>query len=145
MIVWLICESEWIRNFLKVKWEGIKGLSQPFTFGFYDPGGNKMTFKYFQILFITKPWREDDMTSSIWMTRGVENIWISFENISNSETLCNSMIFTSEDKMTSSNYVKYELGVSKDRFQSPVGINFQFGVIWVLFKLFFSKIKIYRN
>ena len=77
------------------------------------------------------------------MTRGVENIWISFENISNSETLCNSMIFTSEDKMTSSNYMKYELGVSKDQFQSPFGINFQFGFIWVLFKLFFSKNKIY--
>ena len=77
------------------------------------------------------------------MTRGVENIWISFENISNSETLCNSMIFTREDKMTSSKHMKYELGVSKDQIQSPFGNYFQFGVIWVLFKLFFSKNKIY--
>ena len=78
------------------------------------------------------------------MTRGVENIWISFGNISNSETLSNSMIFMREDKMTSSNYMKYELGVSKDQFESPFGINFfQFGFIWVLFKLFFSKNKIY--
>ena len=77
------------------------------------------------------------------MTRGVENIWISFENISNSETLCNSMILTREDKMTSSNYMKYELGVSKDQIHSPFGIIFQFGVIWILFKLFFSKNKIH--
>ena len=55
------------------------------------------------------------------------------------------MIFMREDKMTSSNYMKYELGVSKDQFQSPFGIYFQFGVIWVLFKLFFSKNKIYWN
>ena len=48
------------------------------------------------------------------MKRVVENIWISFENISNSETLSNSMIFMREDKMTSLNYMKYELGVSKD-------------------------------
>ena len=48
------------------------------------------------------------------MTRGVENI-------SNSETLCNSMIFTSEDKMTSSKHMKYELGVSNDQIQSPFG------------------------
>ena len=77
------------------------------------------------------------------MTRGVENIWISFENSSNPENLSNSIIFPSEDKMTSPNYKKYELGVWKDKFQSPLGINFQFGVIWVLFKLFFSKNKIY--
>ena len=30
---WLT-ESEWIWNFLKVKWEGIKGLSQTFIFAF---------------------------------------------------------------------------------------------------------------
>ena len=35
MFVWLLCHwlSE-IRNFLKVKWEGIKGLSQTFIFAF---------------------------------------------------------------------------------------------------------------
>ena len=53
--------------------------------------------------------------------RVFENNWISFENISNSEILCNSMIFTREDKMTSSKYMKYELGVSKDQIQSPFG------------------------
>ena len=38
------------------------------------------------------------------------------------------MIFTREDKMTSSKHMKYELGVSKDQIQSPFGNYFQFGV-----------------
>ena len=64
------------------------------------------------------------------MTRGVENNGISFENISNSETLCNSMIFTSEDKMTSSKYMKYELGVSKKlKIKIRFEIIFNIGVI----------------
>ena len=49
------------------------------------------------------------------MKRVVENIRISFENISSSETLSNSVIFMREDKMTSSKHMKYELGVSKDQ------------------------------
>ena len=55
---WLT-QSEWIWNFLKVKWEGIKGLSQNFHFLFWS--------SWVQILFTTKPWREDDMTSSIYL------------------------------------------------------------------------------
>ena len=43
--------------------------------------------------------------------KGFEKIWIPFGNISYSETLCNSMIFVREDKITSSNYMKYELEV----------------------------------
>ena len=86
------------------------------------------------------------MTSSIKINeKGFEKIWISFGNIPNSETLSNSMIFMREDKMTSSKYMKYELGVSKNQFQSPFWIYFQFGVIWVLFKLFFSKNRISRK
>ena len=56
------------------------------------------------------------MTSSIKINeKGFENIWISFGNISNSETLCNSMSFMREDKMTSSKHMKYELEVSKNQ------------------------------
>ena len=77
------------------------------------------------------------------MTRVFENIWISFENISNSETLSNSMIFTREDNMTSSKYMKYELEVLKELNSKSFWNYFQFGVIWILFKLFFSKNKIY--
>ncbi len=88
--------------------------------------------------------REDDMTSSIYLNdKGCWEYLNFIWKYSNSETLCDSMIFTREDKMTSSNYMKYELGVSKDQFQGPFGINFQFGFIWVLFKLFFSKNKIH--
>ena len=56
IVVWL---SEWIRNCLKVKWEGIKGLSQTFILHSWSP--------WIQIIFTTKPWREDDMTSSIYL------------------------------------------------------------------------------
>ena len=55
------------------------------------------------------------------------------------------MIFMREDKMTSSNHMKYELGVLRDLNSKFFWIYFQFGVIGVLFKLFFSKNKIYRN
>ena len=57
MIDWLKVSG--IRNLLKVKWEGIKGLSQTFILLLWSP--------WIQILFITKPWREDDMTSSIYL------------------------------------------------------------------------------
>ena len=48
-----------IQNFSEVKWEGIKGLSQTFILHSWSP--------WIQILFTTKPWREDDMTSSIYL------------------------------------------------------------------------------
>ena len=75
------------------------------------------------------------------MKRGVENIWISFENISNSETSSNSMIFMREDKMTSSNYIKYKLEVSKKPNLMPLCNYFQFGVIWFYSNYFSPKIK----
>ena len=62
------------------------------------------------------------------MTMVSENIWISFENISNSETLSNSMIFTREDNMTSSKYMKYELEVLKELNSKFFWIYFKFGV-----------------
>ena len=47
------------------------------------------------------------------MKKGFEKIWIPFGNISNSETLCNSMIFTREDKMTSSKFYEIWVGSLK--------------------------------
>ena len=44
MFDWLT-ESEWIRNLLKVKWEGIKGLSQTFILLLCSPW-IQMLFKY---------------------------------------------------------------------------------------------------
>ena len=55
------------------------------------------------------------MTSSIQINEnGFEKICIPFGTITNSETLCNSMIFMREDKMTSSKHMKYELEVQKN-------------------------------
>ena len=106
MTVWLI-DWKWVKfeTFLKVKWEGIKGLSQTFIFAFWSP--------WIQILFkIQNPRENMTWLLPFKMKKGfLENIWTSFGNISNSETLCNSMIFSREDKMTSSNYRKYELEV----------------------------------
>ena len=77
------------------------------------------------------------------MKRVFENIWIPFGTISNSETLSNSMIFMREDKITSSKHMKYELEVLKELNSKSHWNYFQFGVIWVLFKLYPSKNKIY--
>ena len=126
-----------IRNFSKVKWEGIKGLCQTFILHLWTP--------WIQILFkyktLERRWHDFFHLNQI--KRVVENIRISFENISSSETLSNSMIFMSEDKMTSSKYMKYELEVSKKPNLTPLWNHFQFGVILVFIQIFFSKNKIY--
>ena len=54
-----MCEIEWNSNFLKVKWEGIKGISQTFIF--------HLDFREFKFFSNTKPSKEDDMTSSIYL------------------------------------------------------------------------------
>ena len=125
-----------IWNLLKVKWEGIKWLSQNFHLAFMI----SMNSSYFQI--------QDPREKMTWLLpfkneKGFEKIWISFGNILNLETLSNSMVFMREDKMTSSKHMKYELEVSKNSNLKSLCNYFQFGVIWVLFKLFFSKNKIY--
>ena len=55
------------------------------------------------------------------------------------------MIFTREDKMTSSNYMKYELGVSKDQFQSPFEIIFNLELFGFYSNYFCPKIKYTEN
>ena len=83
------------------------------------------------------------MTSSIINEKSFEKIWILFGNISNSETLSNSMIFMREDKMTSSKHIKYELEVSKNQIESPFEVilktHVQFGVIWFIQIIFLQK------
>ena len=105
-----LCEIEWNLKVLKVKWEGIKWLSQNFHFAFWSP----REFKLFST--------QNPRVKVIWLLplilndKGYERIWIPLETISNSKTLSNSMIFMREDKMTSSNHMKYELEVSKNQF-----------------------------
>ena len=56
------------------------------------------------------------------------------------------MIFTSEDKMTSSKHMKYELGVSKDLIQSPIEIIFPIMDLFEFYSNYFSpKIKYMEN
>ena len=91
--------------------------------------GNKRTFPNFHFAFmismnsnsfqIQNPGEKITWLLPFKMKMVLENIWISFGNISNSETLSNSMIFMREDKMTSSKHMKYELGVSKNLIQNP--------------------------
>ena len=94
-----------IQNFLKVKWEAIKWLYQNFHLAFmtsmnsYSFHHKTVEIRWYDFFYLIK-WKEV-----------FEKIWILFGNISNSETLGNSMIFMREDKMTSSKYMKYELEV----------------------------------
>ena len=69
------------------------------------------------------------------MKRVVEKIWISFGNISNLETLSNSMIFMTEDKNDFFKTYEIWVGSLKEPNLKSLWNYFQFGVIWVLFKL----------
>ena len=75
------------------------------------------------------------------MKRVFENIWILFENISNSETLSNSMIFMREDKMTSSKHMKYELEVKRIKFKVLLEIIFNLELFEFYSNYFSPKIK----
>ena len=55
------------------------------------------------------------------------------------------MIFTSEDKMTSSNYMKYELGVSKNKIQSSFEFIFNLELFEFYSNYFSPKIKYTEN
>ena len=86
---------------------GIKWLSQNFHLAFMiSMNSNSFHHKTLEI-------RWHDFFHII-NEKGFEKIWIPFGTISNSKTLCNSMSFMREDKMTSSKHMKYELGVQKD-------------------------------
>ena len=121
-----------IRNLLKVKWEGIKGLSQTFIFILISVNSNSFHHKTLE-----RRWHD---FFHLFKWKGVLKIFeFHLKIFPISETLCNSMIFTREDKMTSSKHMKYELGISKNQIENPFWNYFQFGVIWVLFKLFFLQ------
>ena len=136
IVVWLI-DWKWVKlKLLKVKWEEIKGLSQTFILHLWSP--------WIQIIFkyktLERRWHDFFHLKWRWCLKIFE---FHLEIFSNSETLSNSMIFMREDKMTSSKHMKYELEVSKNSNLKSLWNYFHFGVIWVLFKLFFSKNKIY--
>ena len=128
-----------IRNFLKVKWEGIKGLSQTFILLLWSPWN--------QILFTTKPWREDDMTSSIYLNdkgcwKYLNFIWKIFPIL---KLYATQWFSRAKIKWLLQNIWNRSWEFQRIKFKVPWKLFFNIGVIWVLFKLFFSKIKIYRN
>ena len=135
LIDWLKVSA--IRNFLKVKWEGIKGLSQTFIFAFMI----SVNSNSFHHKTLERRWHD---FFHLFKWQGVLKIFEFHLKIFHiSETLINSMIFTREDKMTSSKHMKYELELLKELNSKFHWNYFQFGIVWVLFKLFFSKNRIY--
>ena len=139
MIDWLI-DWKWVKfeTFWKLNEREYKDFPK-FHFAFM----NSVNSNSFQI---QNPREKITWLLPFKMKRVSENIWISFGNISNLETLCNLMIFMREDKMTSSNAKKESWKFQRIKLKVPLKLfwkHFQFGVIWFLFKLFFSKNKIY--
>ena len=143
-IDWVDCLIDWlkvsgIRNLLKVKWEEIKGLSQTFIFLLWSP--------WIQILFTTKPWREDDMTSSIYLNnkgcwKYLNFIWKYFPFLK----LYATQWFSREKiKWLLQNIWNMSWEFQRIKFKVPLKLFSNIGLIWVLFKLFFSKIKIYKK
>ena len=135
MIVWLI-DWKWLNSkLLKVKWEGIKRLSQTFIFAFWSP--------WIQILFNTKPRREDDMTSSIYLNdkgcwKYLNFIWKIFPT----QELYATQLFSWEKIKWLLQLYEIWVGSQKESnwksFESILKLPFKFGIIWILFKLFFS-------
>ena len=138
MLVWLIVVWLLVWNWVKFdtfwKWNEREWNDFPKTFTLhFDPHEVKF------ISSQTLEWR--------WYDFFHLNKWKGFWKDLNSirkyfkfETLCNSMIFTREDKMTSSiiwnmswKLQRIQFKVIWKYFEPP----FQFGIIWILFKLFF--------
>ena len=118
--------------------------------------GNKRTFPNFHFAFmismnsnsfqIQNPREKMTWLLPFKMKRVFENIWISFGNISNSETLRTSMIFMREDKMTSSKTYEIWVGSFKEtKFNAPL----KSSSIWSYFgfysNYFSPKIKYMEN
>ena len=92
--------------------------------------GNEMTSPNFHLAFmismnsnsfqIQNPREKMTWLLPFKMKRVSKNIWISFGNISNLETLCNSMIFMREDKMTSSNAKKESWKFQRIKLKVPL-------------------------
>ena len=114
LIVWLIVV--WLLLWNWVKFETFESWMR----------GNEMTFPNFHLAFMistnsnsfhhkTLEWR--------WYDFFHLNKWKGFEFhlelFQIRKLLCSSIIFMREDKMTSSNRMKYELEVSKNQIESP--------------------------
>ena len=137
MIVWLLCDwlSE-IRNFLKVKWEGIKGLSQTFILLLWS--------SWIQILFkhktLERRWHD---FFHLFKWKGLLKIFEFHLKIFQILKLQATQWFSRAK-------IKWLLQIIWNmswEFQGNSNLKsiwnnyFSIWVIWVLFKLFFSKKK----
>ena len=128
-----------IWNFLKVKWEGIKGLSQTFIFAFWSP--------WIQILFkyktLERRWHD---FFHLFKWKGVLKIFEFHLRIFPILKLYATQWFSREKiKWLLQNIWNMSWEFQRIKFKVPLKLFFNIGVIWVLFKLFFSKNKIYGN
>ena len=133
MFVWLLChwlcEIEWNLKLFESWMRGNEITFPNFHLAFMI----SMNSNYFQI--------QNPREKMTWLLpfkmKGYLKIFeFHLEIFSNSETLSNSMIFMREDKMTSSNRMKYELEVSKIKFKVPLklfSIWSYFGFIQIIF------------
>ena len=126
-----------IRNFLEVKWEGIKGLSQTFIFAFWSP--------WVQILFKHEtPERRWHDFFHLFKWQGVLKIFEFHLRIFPILKLYATQWFSWEKiKWLLQNIWNMSWEFQRNSNLKSILKLFQFGVIWVLFKLFFSKNKIY--
>ena len=135
---WLT-ESEWIRNLLKVKWEGIKGLSQNFHFTFMIP----MNSNSFHHKTLERRWHD---FFHLFKWKGVFKIFEFHLKIFQILKLYATQWFSREKiKWLLQNIWNRSWEFQRIKFKVPLKLFFNIGVIWVWFKLFFSKNKIYRK
>ena len=134
----IVCLIDWLKvseiwNF----WSWMRGNEMTFP-NFHPCIYDLHEFKLFH--HKTLEWRWYDFFHLNKWKKSFEKIWIPFGNISNSKTLCNSMIFRREDKMTSSIIWNMSWKLQRIKLKvigSILKLPFKFRIIWILFKIIF--------
>ena len=132
------CVIDWNLKLLKVKWEGIKGLSQTFIF-FSD----LHEFKFFSnIKTLERRWHD---FFHLFKWQGVLKIFEFYLKLFPIHKLQATQWFSWEKiKWLLQNIWNMTWEFQRNsNLKSIWNYYFSIWVIWVLFKLFFSKIKIY--
>ena len=113
--------------------------------------GNEMTFPNFLLAFYLNEFKfistQNPRVKMTWLLpfeiqRVFEKIWIPFGNISNSKKLYATQWFSWEKIKWLLQLYEIWVGSQKESnwksFESILKLPFKFGIIWILFKLFFS-------
>ena len=126
-----------IRNILKVKWEGIKWLSQNFHFAFMF----SMNSNSFHHKTLERRWHD---FFHLFKWQGVLKIFEFHFRIFPILKFYATQWFSREKiKWLLQNKWNMSWEFQRIKFKVPLKLFSNIGVIWVLFKLFFSKNKIY--